>query len=156
MNPEERYPAVLYSRIKSPIITFTAVYAGLLALANIISHFLHLQVPGGVNAGIIVCAVYAAAASFAHKNGRVADKGERRRLTWGSLASSYGISAIAFYILLKTNKSGMNLSEVITGAHIFLFVIALIIVTAVYYILLGALYLWFGKLAAKQMIAARG
>lgn len=65
------------------------------------------------------------------------------------------ISIITLYILFKVNGAGTDFSEMMTGAHIFLFVIALIIVTAVYYILLGILYLWFGKLAAKQMMIVR-
>lgn len=145
MKSNGRHIDAHHDAVKPAVWAFTLTYAVLICVFSIISYFLDLTVSSGINAAIIVCAAYMAMKAFVRSCHEVPSVRERRRLAWYSLLSSYVISVTAFVVLRALHIIDTDWLADLTGAHIILFGVGAIIVTALYYLLLGLVYLFFGK-----------
>lgn len=131
---------------------FAFAYAGIMLALNIIMPLIGVHTGTGVQICTLFAAVYGTTAVFSKDHHRAPDRSERRRLTWGSLLASYVVSFIGAYIMLAV--AGHDLLQIISDVNQkltpILLGVAVIIVTLLYYVLMGLCYAMFGKIAARQ------
>lgn len=91
--------------------------------------------------------------SFAKDNDAVPDKSQRRRLTWGCVLVSYLVGLISLVVVFALSpETHVKFVETFSdSAAIFLTGVAFIIVTLIYYILMGIVFAVFGKIVAKKI-----
>lgn len=133
---------------------FALVYAGLMLAVNTLFHALNVDLGAGANAGMAIAAACGGVAAFVKDHGRSPSKGERRKLTWGSIAASILISLIGFFIMLTLagHDPWAVFNEIFVKITPVLFGVAFIIVTLIYYLFLGVCYWWIGKIAARAYV----
>ncbi len=130
------------------MLLFSLLYAVSLIVANLIP----VDIGYGANSCALIISVFASVHLFVKNNERVPEKSERRKMAWGFLLSSYVISFFAVLITARMNgfySDLMSLSE--DSGIVIVFCFAIIIVSLIYYLILGISIRIFGNLAAKSI-----
>lgn len=137
-------------RLGKYIGVFTITYVAALILVQCVAQFSHL--PSGANAGVLVASVYISVNSFVKDWRRTPDRPERRGLSWGCLFASYVASLIvAFGVFTLNGESFITfLAELNEKMMPVLLGVAFIIVSLLYYIIIGICFSIFGKIAARN------
>lgn len=133
-------------------VIYALVYAGCLALINVLGSIAEVNLGSGGNAGALVGSAYIAVSKFVRDNGRVPDTAERRRLTWGSILASYLVSLLAVWAIFTfSSEDHSELFDMIARKGVlFLAGVSFVIITLFYYLMLGVCFYLFGKIAARH------
>ena len=136
------------------VFIFSAIYAGLMVLVQILVHAFDIDLGSGANSGMLVGAGLGAMMKFVNDHKRPPIKSEKRRLIWLSILSCFGVSvlvgAIALFIV-GGSAAFSEISELVGTLPIAAWVGILFGVTILYYVMLRINYGWGARFYYKRL-----
>jgi hypothetical protein len=127
-------------KISGVFIRYLAAYVGLTILVLVGFGLVGVKPNSGVNAGVLIGAVFWPCLAFGEKNGRYFAPAEKVRVVWGMIAIDLVLQLLVALPVLASGKS-LPLAALLAGTAFVMALHALAIYFSVWYA---------GKLFAKQ------
>tara|TARA_B100000767_G_C19700905_1_gene508373 strand:+ start:923 stop:1348 length:426 start_codon:yes stop_codon:yes gene_type:complete len=133
---------------------FSAVYAGIFALVNVLLQGFDVDVGSGVNMAMIFGAAYGSAITFVKDNGRAPDKKESNVLSFYCLLSTYVISLLGtsiIVLLVMPEPDVQELKQLLVSLSPVIWIVIAIVVGVLYFLMLKFVFGWGARKYASTL-----
>ena len=139
------------------ILIFSAIYAGIMLVINILLHGFDINLGTGANIGMLIGAAYGAMVKFVTDGKRAPLKRETRLLSFGCLMSSVIISTAVMFVItpLVAGSQGMaEIQQLLSALKPLVWVSIFLVVGVIYYFMLSLVFGWVARKYANKAIAS--
>lgn len=135
--------------MKYYLLFFSAIYAVVTIIFASLTTLLNIS--GGTGVAPLIAVGFLTAWQFVKRERRVPNPNEKKQLIWGSILSTFLISAVLVTIFVLTTMSVQSFINLIKFAPIWIWFIAFGIVILIEFFILQLSYGWYAKLCLKNL-----
>lgn len=135
------------------IALFSAIYAGLMLVLNMVVYGFDFDIGSSANMAILFGAAYGTVSKFVSDHKRAPSKMEKQILIWGCICSAFVVSLgiVALFLTLAGDSTAWDqLSLLISQLSASVWLGIFLFVTLMHYAVLYVIYSWGAKRFAKK------
>jgi hypothetical protein len=135
--------------MKYYLLFFTAAYAVSTIIFAVISTLLNL--PGSTGMAPLLAVGFLTSWQFVKREQRIPTPEEKKKLIWGSIASTFVVSFVLVAVVVMATMSIQDVMTVLKGVPAWIWLVAFSFVILIEYFILHMSFGWYAKTCLKSL-----